>query len=248
MERLGRVGVEQKHDLSPVTDADHAVQAALLDSISRLYPEDAVITEESQACPEAHRAVAQARRCWVIDPIDGTRNYARAIPIFTLSVALMEDGRPVVGLVYDPIGDRMYSASLGGGAWLNDEPVRPLDAPPWDEVYISIPTSRHEQLPPAVHRWIDSLVVRNFGSTALHLAFLGTGSLDAVYCKKSKLWDIAAGALIAGETGARLLSLTGEEYFPMNLSAYANEAMPMLAARPDLLRRLLSEYQVGGQR
>ena len=242
---LGRVGVTRKHDLSPVTDADHAVQDSLLEAIARRHPVDAVITEETQAHPGAHPAVSQATRCWIIDPIDGTRNYARAISIFTVSVAVMEGGRPVIGLVYDPFSDRMYSASLGGGAWVNSDRVEPVEVPPGDEPYVGIPTSRHEELPAVVHRWIDTMIVRNFGSTALHLALLGTGSLDAVYCKKSKLWDIAAGAVIAGETGAQLLSLDGREYFPMDLSVYAGEPLPMLAARPGLLRRLLAEYRAG---
>lgn len=246
MDRLGRAGVTRKSDSSPVTDADHAVQDALLESIARRYPADAVITEERQARPEAHAPVAMARRCWVVDPIDGTRNYARAIPVFTLSVAMMEGGRPVIGLVYDPVGDRMYSASAGAGAWLNADRLTPPREPAWGEEYMGIPTSRHEQLPPVVHRWIDTMVVRNFGSTALHLALLAAGSLDAVYCKRSKLWDIAAGAVIAAEAGMRVLSLTGEEHFPMDLVSYARQPLPLLAARPVLLQRLLAEYQAGG--
>jgi len=246
IERLGQVRVDTKADQSPVTDADHAVQDALLESIARLYPADAVITEETQARPEAHQAVARARRCWVVDPIDGTRNYARSIPIFTLSVALMEGGHPVIGLVYEPVSERMYSASAGAGAWLNSQRLAPPPEPAGGEEYMGVPTSKHEQLPPIVHRWIDTMVVRNFGSTALHLALLAAGSLDAVYCKRSKLWDVAAGALIAAEAGMQVLSLKGEPCFPIDLSSYANQPLPMLAARPALLRRLLAEYQAGG--
>ncbi len=243
LERLGRVGVTRKHDQSPVTDADHAVQDALLASIARLYPQDAVITEETQAKPDAHKPVSRAGRCWVIDPIDGTRNYARAIPVFTVSVAIMENGRPVVGMVYDPVADRMYSASVGAGAWINADRIERRDVPVWDEVYMGIPTSKHEQLPPAVHRWIDTMVVRNFGTTAMHLSLLAAGSLDAVYCKRSKLWDIAAGAVIACEAGAKVLSLDGREHFPMDLSRYASEPLPTLAARPGLIEKLLAEYR-----
>ncbi|HRR83412.1 MAG TPA: inositol monophosphatase [Phycisphaerae bacterium] len=243
LERLGRADVTRKHDKSPVTDADHAVQDALLASIAKLYPQDAVITEEIQSRPDVHQPVSRSGRCWVIDPIDGTRNYVRAIPVFTVSVAVMENGQPVVGMVYDPVADRMYSASIGAGAWVNADRIERREVPTWNEVYMGIPTSKHEQLPPVVHRWIDTMVVRNFGSTAMHLSLLATGSLDAVYCKKSKLWDIAAGAVIACETGAEVLSLDGREHFPMDLSHYANEPLPMIAARPDLVERLLAEYR-----
>ena len=119
-ERFGTATVSHKADRSPVTDADHAVQDALLQAIAREFPDDAVITEETQAAPDRHKPVAADRRCWVIDPIDGTRNYARSLPSFTISVALMEAGSPVVGLVFDPMTDRMYSATAGGGARLND--------------------------------------------------------------------------------------------------------------------------------
>jgi myo-inositol-1(or 4)-monophosphatase len=243
LERFGTARVTTKADRSPVTEADHAVQDALLDTIAREYPGDAAITEETQARPDAHASVSQAKRCWVIDPIDGTRNYARSISVFTVSVALMEQGRPVVGMVYDPVADRMYSATVGGGAWLNEDPISPVRDSAWDEVYISIPTSRYEQLPPVVHEWIDRMIVRNLGSTALHLALIATGSFDAVYCRKSKLWDIAAGALIAQEAGAQVRSLEGGPCFPLDLSRYAGEPLPMLAARPPLLERLLAEYQ-----
>ena len=86
-DRFGKATVSHKADHSPVTDADHAVQAALQEAIARACPDDAVITEETQVDPERHASVKTARRCWVIDPIDGTRNYARSFPIFTLSVA-----------------------------------------------------------------------------------------------------------------------------------------------------------------
>jgi len=217
----------------------------LLEVIAREFPDDAAITEETQAAPDKHQQVAAARRCWVIDPIDGTRNYARAIPIFTISVALMEKGRPVLGIVHEPMNGRTYSAMAGVGAWLGDQRIAEPAPPAPDNVYISIPTSREEGLPPVVHRWIDTMVVRNLGSTALHLALLATGGIDAVYCRKSKLWDLAAGMLIAAQTGAELLSLEGKPYFPMDLAAYANEPMPFLAARPPILERLLAECRSG---
>jgi len=191
-ERFGASTSWAKEDRSPVTDADIAVQEALLADIARVFPHDAVIAEETQSAPQEHAAVGSADRCWVIDPIDGTRNYERSIPVFTIALALMEGGCPVVGLVYNPMTDRMYSGTAGRGAWLNDEPLVAAESPDPDRICISIPTSAHEELPAVVHRWIDSMVVRNLGSTALHLALLATGSFDAVYCRKSKLWDIAA--------------------------------------------------------
>jgi len=243
VERMGHVAVSQKADMSPVTEADLAVQEALLVAIARDYPCDAVITEETQSNPDAHPPVSQARRCWIVDPIDGTRNYARSLPVFTVAVALMEAGYPVVGVVFDPIVDRMYSASAGGGLWVDDQRVDPESIVATDEVFITIPTSRHEDLPPIIHDWIDRMTVRNFGSTALHLSLLATGAFDAVYCRKAKLWDIAAGALMARQTGAETVSHSGQPLFPIDLARYANESLPFIAARPPLLEQLANEYQ-----
>lgn len=242
-ERFGHVEVWRKQDSSPVTDADVAVQDALLETIGRYCPADAVITEETQSAPEQHQQIADARRCWVIDPIDGTRNYARGIPVFTIAVALMEAGRPVVGVVHNPITGLTYHAAAGSGAWVDDRRVTLRAVPEPEELYISVPTSKDEGLPAVVHRWIDTYVVRNLGSTALHLALLANGSLDAVYCRRAKLWDIAAGAIIAFEAGAKLLSCEGRPWFPMDLTGYSGESIPFIAARAGLLERLLAEYQ-----
>lgn len=242
MKMFGSVSSSQKADRSPVTEADHAVQDALLTAISKYDPGTAIICEEETTHAEAQSDQPRSRRCWVVDPIDGTRNYARQMAVFTVSVALMENGTPVIGWVYDPVGRRMYSASAGGGAWINETRVEVEDKPPTGDTMISVPTSRHEGLPPAVHRWIDTMLVRNLGSTALHLAMLGVGALDGVYCRKSKLWDIAGGGLIAMETGAQIVSPDGVPVFPIDLDDYAKGPLPTIAARPQVLERLLADF------
>jgi myo-inositol-1(or 4)-monophosphatase len=242
-DRLGSAVATRKADKSPVTDVDHAVQDALLDAIGREHPRDSVICEETIADPGKHAAVASGARCWVIDPIDGTRNYARSLPVFTVSVALLEEGAPVVGIVFDPIADRMYTATTGGGAWLADRQLAASDAPLSGDTFLSVPTGRHEILPPVVHDWVDRLVVRNFGSTALHLAYLAEGALDAVYARRNKLWDIAAGALLVTEAGGQVRSIDGRMVFPMDPADYRNEEMPFLAGGPAVLTPLLEEYR-----
>ncbi len=111
--KFGSAVASRKADRSPVTDADHAVQEALQQEISKRFPADAVVTEETQRDPERHAALASAKRCWIIDPIDGTRNYARALPLYSVSVALVEDGRPVAEKV-DPRGRQ--GKGVGGDA------------------------------------------------------------------------------------------------------------------------------------
>jgi len=240
-ERFGTAVTSRKPDDSPVTDVDHAVQDALLDAIAQTHPLDAVITEETQANPDRHAAVASARRCWVIDPIDGTRNYARTVPLFCVSVAMMEKDWPVVGMIFDPMTDRMYSASAGGGVWLNDARLASEKVSGSPDTLIGSPSGQRHRLPAAVHRWLDTYKLRNIGSTALHLTYLATGGFDAVLVTEAHLWDIAAGWLIGHEAGVMTRCLDGSPLFPMELPQDARRELSFLAARPAKFESLWDE-------
>lgn len=239
---LGRAAASRKADASVVTEADYAVQGALLDAIARRYPEDAVISEETQAHPDRHRPVSSARRCWVVDPIDGTRSYARGFPGFCVSVGMLDEGMPVVGLIYNPLTRQMYSAAAGAGAWRDEQRVSAQSSPGGGDVLIAVPSRTRGPLPAAVHRWIDQLVLRNLGSTAMHLALVASGALDAAFADECRLWDIAAGAAIVAEAGGRFVALDGREYFPMDVRAYGNGLTPFIAGSPQMVQRLLAEY------
>lgn len=240
-ERFGTAVTNRKPDDSPVTDVDLAVQDALLKAIATNYPDDAVITEETQADPTLHSAMASARACWVIDPIDGTRNYARAVPLFCVSVAMMEKGWPVVGIIYDPMTDRMYSASIGNGVWLNDYRITMSGISDSPDVLIGSPSGQRHLLPAAVHLWLDKYKLRNTGSTALHLAYLATGSFDAVLVTEAHIWDIAAGFLLGHEAGVITRCLDGSELFPMTLPGDAQRELTFLSASPGMFKLLWDE-------
>jgi len=240
-ERFGTAVTSRKPDDSPVTDVDLAVQEALLDAIAQHYPNDAVITEETQADPGKHATIASAQRCWVIDPIDGTRNYARSVPLFCVSVAMMENGWPVVGMIYNPMTDRMYSASAGGGLWLNEDRLALDSASHSLDVLIGTPSGQRHQLPPAVHVWLDKYKLRNTGSTALHLAHLATGGFDAVLVTESHLWDIAAGFLLGQEAGVITQCLDGSDLFPIALAAGAKREFTFLSASVDKFQTLWND-------
>lgn len=245
--RLGRAVTSRKADHSVVTDADHAVQAMLLDRIASEFPADAVITEETQVAPERHAPVSTARRCWIIDPIDGTRNYARNFPIFCLSIALTENGSPIVGVIHNPMTGEMYSASTGGGAWWNERRLRVRDQPLSAGTLIALPSARDRPLYGFVHSWMDRMVLRNVGSTALHLAMVGSGAVDASYCDDCRLWDVAAGVVIAAEAGAVVVRPDGRPAFPLDLNAYRDQDVPVLAAGPQMAAQLLAEIAAAAQ-
>ncbi|HOW70938.1 MAG TPA: inositol monophosphatase [Phycisphaerae bacterium] len=244
--RFGMAKTSIKPDASPVTDADHAVQAALLDAIASRYPHDAVLTEETQVDPLRHADITTAKRCWVIDPIDGTRNYARSVPLYSVSVALVENGYPVVGMILDPTGGDMYSASAGGGAWLNERRLQ--TEPPYSaDVLIGIPSGTHHRLPAVLHPWLQKYRLRNTGSTALHLAYLAAGGFDAVYLGECHLWDVAAGWLIGNEVGVRTHSTLDRPVFPVDLAIDGHKEVGYLAARPAMLDRLWAEMQAAAE-
>ena len=216
-----------------------------MDQIARRFPGDAVISEETQADPTRHASVAGAERCWVIDPIDGTRNYVRHVPMFTVSVGLLLHGSPVLGLIYNPMTDQLYSAGKGEGAWLDDARVAVADEPPAGELFIGLPSGREEPLPRVVHEWIDRMVQRATGSTALNLALVASGAFDAVFAAKCKLWDMAAGAIILAEAGGVITDHHGRSYFPFDLAGYDGGPTPFLAARPSLLDDLIRQLHAG---
>lgn len=235
--RLGSAVASQKHDNSIVTDVDHAVQAHVVDAVAQRFPDHAVITEEALAQPQRHAAFDEAEWCWVIDPIDGTRNYARGLPGFSISIAVLRRGEPVVGAVYAVIEDQMYSAQQGGGAWCDGRRLHVADEPPTGDTVVGTPSGGGDPMPAWAHAMYDDMTLRNFGSAALHLAMVAAGAFDAAFCIDSKLWDIAAGALLVTEAGGVVTDLRGAAHFPVRALRQPPRA-PVLAAGPNLHRYL----------
>ncbi|MBN1491932.1 MAG: hypothetical protein JXA69_18615 [Phycisphaerae bacterium] len=243
-ERFGAASVSLKADDSPVTDADHAVQAHILNAIAAVYSDHAVVTEETVAQPERHAAFASAEFCWVVDPIDGTRNYARHAANFAVSIAVLERGTPIIGVVYDVMTDRMYSGRAGAGACCDGTPMHVADEPPTGNTLIGTASGRGEPMADAVHDWFDRMTLRNLGSTELHLAMVAAGSIDAAFCHSCRVWDVAAGALLVSEAGGVCTSPDGQPCFPIDADAARLRAnMPFLAAGPRLHRYLFESLR-----
>ncbi len=243
-ERLGSTTVSQKVDRTPVTDADHAVQALIVDAIARHYPGHAVLTEETLERPERHVPADVARWCWVIDPIDGTRNYARGLAPFATCVAVLCEGAPEIGVVYDVMSDRTYWAQAGGGAWCDRVRLRTADNPPSGDTLVGAPAGNGNPLPRLIHNWLDQTTMRNLGTTALHLAMVASGAMDASICYGSNLWDVAAGALLVMEAGGVVTDLRGQPIFPVPPDRRVHPVKtPYLAAGPNLHAALLQSVQ-----
>jgi myo-inositol-1(or 4)-monophosphatase len=201
-----------KPDGSIVTEADLAVQARLVGELRRLTPDIDVLGEEMRR-DEQERLMARAGAgLWCLDPLDGTSNFAAGIPFFSISLALIREGRPVLGLVYDPVREECFSARAGAGAWVNGERLLPRS--------VGLPLPRciavvdFKRLDRALRRrLVDEPPFssqRNFGSSALEWCWLAAGRYHLYLHGGQKLWDYAAGMLILDEAGGRTTRLGRE--------------------------------------
>lgn len=238
---FGRTSAALKHDNSVVTDVDYEIQTLILSAIESAYPDHAAVAEETAEPRHTPVDPAAARYCWVIDPLDGTRNFVAGLPCFATAIAVLKEGRPVVGVVYEHNQGALYAATAGGGATLNGEPVTVSSAPVGLELLVGIPSSKDRLTGDVIRTWSETrgLVARNFGSTALHLGLVASGAMAATFSKRAKIWDVAAGALLVTEAGGMITDPLGANLVPFQLGRDPGEDIPFLAAAPDVHRRLI---------
>lgn len=210
-ERIERIDYKSKRDV--VTDVDYRSEALVLEAIRQRYPDDAILAEESGK-HESKAAGGGNGRLWVIDPLDGTVNYANGIPFFCVSIGLVADGRPSVGVIFDPARDDLYSATADGPACLDGQPVRASDKDALSDWVISLTVVGRGGI--SAERRVGRAVriPRRMGSAALALAYVGSGRFDA-FVQNGGLspWDVAAAGLIAERAGARVTDLSGGEWW-----------------------------------
>lgn len=214
-EKLERIVHKSEHDV--VTEVDHLSEELIIGAIRDAFPTDSFLAEESghhAGTSETDKAVG---RVWVIDPLDGTINYANGIPFFCCAIGLSIDGVAVLGVVYDPVRNELFSATAGGGATLDGEKVAlPIKERLIDCVAsLSLPRRGWSKRDLGVRRSIR--VSRSMGSAALALTYLANGRFDLfIQSGGMSAWDICAAGLIAVEGGARLTTLDGSPWFDIN--------------------------------
>jgi len=243
MEEMNYVKAVKKNEGELVTQADAQCQRIIIQRIRETYPDHGFIAEEGEKGKMFKRApLGEPAIWWVIDPIDGTNNFAHGMPVFTVSVAALSEGEPAVGVVFQPATDSMFTAVKAGEAQLDgrrisagEEQIGPLTSVALD--------SHFEGVLPS---WAADLIrlsrFRNFGTTALHLAYVARGGLVAAVMCTPKLWDIAAGTVIAQAAGALVTDWNGGQIFPIDLDRYDGQAFHVLAANrkthPALLKMM----------
>jgi len=196
------------HAHDPVTVFDREAEAAILRILTSAYPEDAVLSEESDA------SAGRSGRRWIVDPLDGTNNFLAGIPHFAVSIALEDERGAILGCVYDPVRDEMFTAVRGGGAWLGDAQIRVSKRQSLDGAVVAIGFSHHPERRSRTHRRLPSLfsrvgVLRGLGSASLDHAYTAAARFDASWYESLSAWDIAAGALLVEEAGGRMSDLGG---------------------------------------
>ena len=230
MEELGYLKVSIKNNSELVTQADGKCQKIIVDRIKETYPDHGFIGEEGEKGQIFKQSPRGDQIWWVIDPIDGTTNYAHRLLIFSVSIAAFYQGQPIVGVVFDPATDSMFSAVKGQDAMLNDRRINASEDG-MDEFSSAAVDSTFDE---KSQKWATELMkrtrFRNIGSTALHFAYVAKGSLVAAVPTGVKLWDIAAGALIAQRAGAIVTSHNGENPFPMDLENYTGQELHIFTA------------------
>ncbi len=238
--KILRDGYGRRHQISNkgaidlVTEIDHLSEAYLIGEIKNRYPSHRILAEESGGQAGEDGAM------WFIDPLDGTVNYAHAVPFFSVSLALQLDGRLHLGVVYDPLRDECFCAERGHGAWLNGEPIQAsttgallssllVTGFPYD-----IRENPQNNLDHYARLSLLTQGVRRLGSAALDLAYVACGRLDGYWELRLNAWDVAAGALIASEAGALVTDIHGgADFFP--------EVDSILVANPSLHPLIVAE-------
>jgi myo-inositol-1(or 4)-monophosphatase len=227
--------VDHKGEIDLVTDADRASEALIANAIRERFPDHLLLAEEGSTGARSRGAWR-----WVVDPLDGTTNFAHRYPHFATSIALEHDGDVVVGAVYDPMRDEMFEAAKGMNARLNGEPiaVTPQSALLSTLLATGFPydlNARDESSRLWARFNNQTQGVRRDGSAALNLCYVAAGRLDGYWERPVQPWDKAAGALIASEAGALVTGLTG--------TPFKVEDDGVIAANPGLHRAILAEIK-----
>jgi myo-inositol-1(or 4)-monophosphatase len=213
VQRLGSAKITNKGDINLVTEADIAAENLIIERIRSHYPQHGILAEES-----GEAAIIGGRQSewkWIIDPLDGTTNYAHGYPCFCVSIALEHNGVLEVGVVYDPMRDEMFAAERGQGATLNDRQIRVSNVEELNQAMVCTGFPYNVRERPDFARefakfTLNAQAVRRDGSAALDLAYVACGRFDGFWEDGLNPWDVAAGALLIFEARGRVTNFKDE--------------------------------------
>ena len=216
LEKFGRkIEISKKGDINLVTEADLASEKLIIERIRSHYPKHSILAEESGASEAA--IDGDTRWKWIIDPLDGTTNYAHGYPCFCVTLAVEHGGEIVIGVTFDPTRDELFTAEKGGGATLNNKPIRVSATEQLGEALLvtGFPYDAAQKSDFAGHftGFIEqSRGVRRDGSAAIDLAYVACGRFDGFWEEGLNPWDVAAGVLLVEEAGGRVSHYHTEKF------------------------------------
>lgn len=196
-----------------VTEVDQACEDLIVASLRKYYPDHNILAEEG-GDQESHESDYQ----WVIDPLDGTTNFVHGFPAYCVSIGLQYQNQPLVGVIYDPLRDELFSAAKGSGAFLNGNPisVSSTDSLGKSLLATGFPYANDETFDLNMKLWVQiygqTQGLRRAGAAALDMAWTACGRLDGYWEFNLKPWDIAAGTLLVTEAGGRVSSPLQDEF------------------------------------
>ena len=206
----GEQDVRYKGVVDLVTAVDEQAERKIGGMLREAFPGYGILAEEGGGLGGGgeHR--------WIVDPLDGTVNYAHGLPVFCVSIALERAGETVLGVVHDPIGEETYVAERGGGATLNGEPIRVSETDALIRALVATGFPYDRDTMPAALELLSRFAVltqgmRRLGSAALDVCYVAAGRLDGYYERGVRPWDVAAGALILEEAGGTVTGFQGEK-------------------------------------
>jgi myo-inositol-1(or 4)-monophosphatase len=205
--------IEHKGAIDLVTEFDHRSEALIVSRLGDAFPDHAIRAEEGGPAGGASEYE------WLVDPLDGTTNFAHGFPVFAVSLALTQRGQLAVGVVYDPLRDELYAAQAGRGATLNGRPIRVSTQATLDGALLGtgfpydVRTNPHNNFAQFIRFQLRAQAVRRAGSAALDCCWVAAGRLEGYWEFRMKPWDIGAGALIVRAAGGCVTTATGAEDF-----------------------------------
>lgn len=220
-----------------VTEYDHASEESIISTIHRHFPHHSILAEESGFTVKEDKSEI----LWIIDPLDGTNNFARQIPIFTISIAVYEQKQGLAAVIFQPMTQELFIAEKRLGAYLNGVPLTVSSTETLEEAVMgagfpSYPSQNPAILNPILKFASMGAVIRNLGSAALSLAYVAAGKLDAFWMDYLYPWDLAAGKLLIEEAGGQITQYNGQPH-------QMEDASTTLASNPLLYASLSHHLQ-----
>lgn len=238
---IDKVQIARKGPNDFVTEIDHAAEEAIIEVLRDAYPDHSFLGEESGFVSGQDGAPGSAPEYqWIIDPLDGTRNFIHGFPNYAVSIALAHKGVITQAVVYDPARNEMFTSTRGGGAFLNDRRVRVANRTRFNEAMLAgrfpTVTSSNRKGAERFYPLVDeSAGFRRLGATVLELAYVACGRLDGFCGVNLQAWDIAAGSLLVMEAGGLVGDFEGEQTWMKTGN--------MLAGSPKIFTQMITALQ-----